>query len=175
MNAIQERLIRYGVPEEYAKRVRRRLGYGTEGAVYDLGGEKVLKVNVMAAPRHSIAAIFRRLRGKSWAAKMGAHGTLSGRGFWYVAPKLYPLSRRETALLDDIGMMYLRHRRGAIQKALYEEYVRDRIEQMPEGLGKVVRAARRSGYRDIHGANVMRTRAGKYKVIDVESIVRGRK
>jgi hypothetical protein len=175
MNALAARLVSYGVPEKYAKRVRRRIGYGTEGAVYDLTGGKVLKVNVMAPRRHSVEALYRRLKGRSWAARMGEHGSLKGRGFWYVAPKLYPLSRRDAALLDDIGMMYLRHRSGRIQKALYEEYVRDRLEQMPEGLARVVRAARRAGYRDIHGANVMRTRDGKFKVIDVESVVRGKR
>jgi hypothetical protein len=163
------------VPETIAKKAGRRLGYGTEGAVYELPGGKILKVNVMAERQHSIDKIYRKVHKKSWAAPMGAHGSLSGRGFWYVAPRLYPLPSRHIRALDDIGIMYLRHRRGGINKALFETYVEDRLANLPEGLAKVVRAARRAGYRDLHGANIMMTKDGKFKFIDVESIVRGRR
>jgi len=169
-------LISYGVPEKIAKKVRSRIGYGTEGAVYDIGNDKVLKVNVMAnTRRHDVNSLYSKIKGKTWAAPMGAHGSLNGRGFWYVAPRLYELPRKLRSLLDDIGMMTIRHARGSITKSVFEAYVHDRLESMPPKMAKVVRAARRAGYLDLHGKNVMMTKAGSFKLIDVESIQRGRR
>ena len=175
MASLIDDLISYGVPERIAKRVKGRLGYGTEGAVYDIGHEKVLKVNVMAnTRRHSVGSLYSKVKGRSWAASMTSHGSLTKRGFWYVAPRLYPIPHRLRSLLDDIGMMTIRYARGSISKSVFEAYVYDRIESMPPGLAKVVRAARRAGYLDLHGKNVMQTKAGVFKLIDVESIHRGR-
>ena len=43
--SLKSTLLLHGVPPRYAKAARSMLAHGTEGAVYDLGGGRVLKVN----------------------------------------------------------------------------------------------------------------------------------
>jgi hypothetical protein len=171
---VEAKLVEYGVPEHVAKAVRKKLGYGTEGVVYELPRERILKVNFTAPKTFPLTKVYNRVRNKPWAAAMGAHGRLKGRGFWYVAPKLYPIPGHLQSLLDDLGMTNIRATRKSITKVKQKQLDEKVFARMPEELARIVKQARRAGYRDLHGGNVMRTKKGALKFIDVESIQRGR-
>lgn len=172
--SVSLKLVEYGVPEVIAKSIRKKLGHGTEGVVYELSRDRILKVNFTAPKTFPLTKVYNKVRNKPWAAAMGAHGRLKGRGFWYIAPKLYPIPHHLQSMLDDLGMTNIRAMRGTITKARQKELDEIVFSRMPQELLRIVKQARRAGYRDLHGGNVMRTKTGTLKFIDVESIQRGR-
>lgn len=180
--ALFETLILHGVPPRLARRARGMLGRGIEGAVYDLGDGKVLKVNVTSRGQ-AISKIVRRTNRYAWAAKTYESGRLApvGRpagGFWYVSEKLYPLDVREKQLLNRVGLAVLASAKGYMSPQKREEGIEQALSRMPPALAKIVAQARRAGYHDLHGGNIMKSERGVYKIIDVESfrpIKRGRK
>lgn len=188
--SITSTLLQFGVPARYARAAHTMLGHGVEGAAYLLeGGTRVLKVNVTA--RHQdIARVARRVRGKSWAAPIYSSGPLrpparegQGRGrgpraareagalgFWYVAPRLFAVSARERQVLNALGFALMAHAKGSLPAPALAAKWKQGLALLPAGLQRTLVSARRAGYHDLHGGNVMRTSSGAYKVIDVESL-----
>lgn len=173
--SLESLLLQFGVPPRYAKAARSMIGRGTEGAAYVLeGGTRVLKVNVTSKGQ-SIDALARRVKGRAWAVQVFAHGVLhppglKPRGLWYVMPKLYPLDAREHRILDCGGFALMAGAKGQMAKAASEAKWRQAVALLPVSLQRTLSKARKAGYHDLHGGNVMRTASGAYKVIDVESL-----
>jgi hypothetical protein len=160
------------------------VGHGTEGAAYVLeGGTRVLKVNVTSKGQ-SIEHLARRVKGRTWAVSVLACGPLiregqgrgrgggapAARGFWYVMARLYPLYSRERRILDCGGFALVAGAKGQMTKTASEAKWRQAVALLSPALQRTLSKARRAGYHDLHGGNVMKTSSGAYKVIDVESL-----
>lgn len=168
-------LVECGVPELLAKKAGRRLGVGSEGAVYALPKARVLKVNLTAPADFPLEEVVERTKDAPWAAVMLEHGRLETKGFWYVAERLKRLPKNLRLLLTMMGRLAVEYVNGEITKATWMREERDILVDLPSELVFVINAARLAGYRDIHGENVMTDALGQFKMIDIESILRGRK
>lgn len=169
---IRERLVRWGLPERIARGVGRELGRGNEGVVYELGaaGMRVLKVNFTAPRSQSVRSLARRTKGRAWAARMYESGRLKERGFWYVMERLYPAPSRVVRLLDEVLKLRVARGEGRLTKERFERLYREVLNAMPGELRALVRKAKAAGYSDIHGGNVMQTKTGALKLVDLESL-----
>jgi hypothetical protein len=85
------------------------------------------------------------------------------------------LPKKLRTLLTRMGRLAVEYVSGMITKAAWFREERSILMELPSELVFVVNAARLAGYRDIHGENVMTDALGQYKMIDIESILRGRK
>ena len=166
-------LVECGVPEPLAKQAGRRLGVGSEGAVYALSKERVLKVNLTAPADFPLEDVVERTKDAPWAATMLDYGRLETKGFWYVAERLKRLPKNLRMLLTMMGRLAVEYVNGDITKAVWMREERDILADLPMELIFVINAARLAGYRDVHGENVMVGPHGEFKMVDVESIVRG--
>jgi hypothetical protein len=168
-------LVECGVPELLASQAGKRLGVGSEGAVYALPKRRVLKVNFTAPSDFPLEEVVDRTKDAPWAAKMLDHGRLETKGFWYVAERLKRLPKKFRDALTRIGRLSVEYVRSDITKAAWLRQEREIFFGLPSELIFVINAARLAGYRDIHGENVMVDPLGQFKMIDIESILRGRK
>jgi hypothetical protein len=168
--ALRDRLLSWGLPERIARGLGRELGRGNEGVVFELGdsGTRVLKVNFTA--KQSVRAIARRAKGRAWAARMFESGRMKGRGFWYVMERLYAIDSRSVRVLDDISRIRVAKGDGRITKERFDALYREILMSASGPLREVIRKAKRAGYSDLHGGNVMRTKSGTLKVVDLESL-----
>ena len=165
-------LLKLGVPERLVEQTGSLIGKGTEGVIYALSEHRILKVNLTAPRTQSIAAVAKRANKSKWSAHIYEYGRCEPRGFWYTSERLYKVPERARVLLNVIGLSYVAWKRGRMTKAEHDERVKGAIERMPAQLQTIVKSARKAGYVDVHGANVMITKSGIYKFIDPESISR---
>lgn len=169
----RQALVECGVPEALAGQAGRRLGVGSEGAVYALSKDRVLKVNLTAPADFPLEDLIEQTKDAPWAATMLEHGRLETKGFWYVAERLKRLPKNLRMLLTMMGRLAFEYVNGEITKAAWMREERDILVDLPMELVFVINAARLAGYRDVHGENVMVDGLGQFKMVDVESIVRG--